>query len=269
MASDPLDDGPGRDNGARFRLRTVVGRLAALLVTVTTVAASFALTKTVAGDHTTREGVLDLRSEHVAALVVQPGEPASETGEATTRIDRAALPGPVVWPRPSLRLGGLDPESVAYSFAIDLIGFEDVISSGFRRVGPDRGEVHVRPTPDGPDTVVELVASDTGWWVSGASSVGVRLDQPRRATVVSNPLRYEGVAQPPGGIVEVRIHVDGSRQPLGSTTIPTGTSEEAVPIEGETGWWQPSSGTATLVVVTRGIDGEVWEAAAFAITVVG
>ena len=203
----------------------------------------------------------------VVAADVTDG-PLAGTGETgqigeTDQIGETSQIGETrLWPPPSSSRLFDDPRSAAEAMARELLGFDRPVVAGLRGIGADTGEVDIRPTTDGPTTVVEVVRSGAGWAVRAARSEEITIEQPAPGATVAGAVAYLGTASSPDGFVELRVHVDGQRVPLATTSIATGLSSTRLAIEGVLGWWEPATGWGALVTVSRDDGGAVWAATA-------
>ncbi len=132
----------------------------------------------------------------------------------------------VVWPEPATESRFTDPMAAATSFAVDLVGFTDPVVGAFQQGDSRSGEIEVRPREDGPVTLVFVrqVAGDDSWWVIGAVTESIEVDEPAPQQAIDDPVRLTGRARAFEGTVGVRIVADGSADPVGEGFV-TGSGD--------------------------------------------
>lgn len=150
----------------------------------------------------------------------------SSAGESTTTtFAPTADPSPAVFPDVMTSRRFDDPGAVAFAFATEILGFVEPIVSDFAQGDSRSGEVELRASGVGePTTLFVRQLEDDSWYVLGASVATIRLDAPAHGATVSSPLTLEGAAAAFEGLVNVRLLVDGSTDPI-ATTIVTGRGD--------------------------------------------
>lgn len=198
---------------------------------------------------------------------------ATTASTATTATTATTAPSQsqsgVVWPDPDSGSGFDTPEQAAQGFALDLAGFAQPVIGEFRSGDSRSGEIEVRPSADGPVTtvLVRQVGSDDSWWVIGAVSGDIVLDQPSTGDTVGDSLRLVGRARAFEGTVDVDLYLHGSGAPIVNGFV-TGRGD------GELGEFDESfdvpataSGPAMLVLTSASAeDGSAWTVSAIPLT---
>jgi hypothetical protein len=164
-----------------------------------------------------------------------------------------------------------DPVAAARAFATDLIGFTDPVMGSFAQGDNRSGEVEVRSRPNGPATTVMVRRlSDDTWWIMGADTANIVLENPRPGSAVDSPLQLSGRASAFEGTVEVSVHQDGSTDPLGEGFVTGGATEELGPFNGEVTFSRPDQRWGALVLRTiNADDGRVWQASVVRVGFIG
>lgn len=169
-----------------------------------------------------------------------------------------------MWPRFDSPVRYEDPVDAARGFAEDFLGFDEPIIGSLLQGDGRSGEVEIRPTTDGPATMafVRLLGPDDSWWVLGAATEHIRIDEPDPLVEIQTPLRVSGEALAFDGVVEVELRADGETQPLLVGTVTAGAVEPQ-PFDGRFSWTNPGRGSGAVVLLTRSRDdGRVWSATA-------
>ena len=89
------------------------------------------------------------------------------------------------------------------------------------------GEVQLRPHEDGPVTIVTVDRDlrDDSWWVLGARSEQIVVDEPAHGAVLDDFVHVVGTTVSESGVLDVELRVDDERHPLLVADIPTGGIE--------------------------------------------
>jgi Immunoglobulin-like domain of bacterial spore germination len=198
------------------------------------------------------------------AVTTAPAAPApSITPSPPAPDDGDPLAG-AVWPLPDTETRYTDPVEAARGFAIDFVGFTDPVMSEFLVADSRSGEVEVKPSEDGPTTIVFLrkLDDDDFWWVLGSASQNVILQRPTVRDTVDSPLTVSGQARTFEGHVAVELRADGVAEPLFTGAVTGGAGPDFGPFEGTFEFTDPGSGGGALVaIVPSAEDGSVTEAA--------
>jgi hypothetical protein len=153
------------------------------------------------------------------------------------------------------------PLAAARAYAEGYLGFDDPLYSEFRPGDSRSGEVGVQPTADGPETVILLRQLDSSWWILGATSDAIIVDQPRPGAAISSPVSLRGRAHTFEGVVNVELWTDRADEPLAMTTVAGGGTELA-PFEGTLTFdRRPATRSGALILRSHGGEaGVVWQA---------
>ncbi len=139
------------------------------------------------------------------------------TEPATTQVP-PALEGidTAMWPWVETDTRYDDPVEAATGFATDFIGFEEPIVGAFMAGDNRSGEVEIRSFANGPVTVVFVrqLTADDSWWILGAASENITIDEPEALAEVTSPLAVSGTALAFEGTVEVQLRADGNGEPI-------------------------------------------------------
>lgn len=282
---DPLDPAaepaPTPEEATRMRLM-----VAAAVLAVVAVIAVVALVVTRGDDD---EDVATGSSSTVAtSTTTSTSAPVATTtttappASTTTAAPATTVPAPpvltdeqvaqVVWPDPATESRFTDPMAAATSFAVDLVGFTDPVVGAFQQGDTRSGEIEVRPREDGPVTtvLVRQVASDDSWWVIGALTESIEVDEPAPQQAIDDPARVSGRARAFEGTVDVRILVDGSADPVGTGFV-TGSGDGVLgPFEGDIRFDAAGGRWGVVVFSTASAeDGRIWEATVVRVGFIG
>lgn len=148
-------------------------------------------------------------------------EPVATTAAPTTEPSTTVAPVPdevrtAIWPWFDTDLRYADPVDAAVGFASDYLGFVDPIASEFMAGDSRSGEVEIRSFDAGPATVVFVrqLTDDDSWWILGAASENITIDEPEALDEVTSPLTVSGTALAFEGTVEVQLRADGNGEPI-------------------------------------------------------
>ena len=110
----------------------------------------------------------------------------------------------------------VEPVEAAIGFAADYLGFVDPIAGDFMAGDNRSGEVEIRTFDGGPPTVVFVrqLTADDSWWILGAASGNVTIDEPAALAEVTSPLTVSGTALAFEGTVDVQLRADGNGEPI-------------------------------------------------------
>jgi len=202
-----------------------------------------------------------------------PTTGAPTTEPSTTEAPGTAPPGTdaadaAIWPWVDTSTRFADPVEAATSFAVDYLGFTDPVIGEFQ-VGDSRsGEVEISAGNVALTTVVFVrqLTDDDSWWVLGAASENITVDEPAQGTVVSSPLTISGTASAFEGTVDVELRADGNGEPIYEGFVTGSGSAEPGPYEATIEFTSPGSQGGALVLLSRSPeDGSVFEASALRI----
>lgn len=191
-------------------------------------------------------------------------ETTTTEGSTTTFAPTVDAAAPI-WPEVATSQRFDSPEAVAQSFVVDYLGFVDPVMGAFQQGDTRSGEVPVQPTAEGPTTTVLVrQLEDDTWFVIGADTADITLDEPAAGADVDCPVRVTGTALAFEGTVDVAIRADGIEEPIGSGFV-TGGGGPAAPYEGdiECDLSQLDDGVhygAIVLSTASGEDGRIWTA---------
>ncbi len=202
-------------------------------------------------------------STTVPASTTAPATTASTaTTTSTTTVDPEQYRS-AVWPWFDSTMRYNDPVEAARGFAEDFIGFEEPLVGPFLQGDSRSGEVEISSTATGPTTVifVRMLGPDDTWWVLGAATQDIVIDEPGALDEISNPVRVAGRALAFEGTVDVELRADGSSDPLVDSFV-TGGGIELAPFEASFDYADPGMEGGALVLMTESAeDGRIQTAA--------
>jgi hypothetical protein len=177
----------------------------------------------------------------------------------------------IVWPAPGGGTTYDDPADATEAFATDLVGFTDPIVGDVQQGDSRSGEVEVRSVPDGPvTTVLVREMGDGNWYVIGATTPDIEVDDPVAGTAIDTPLLVAGRARAFEGTVQVAVYERGSGGQLGSGFVTGSGSGELGPFSGSIDWDNPVGGWGNVVFWTSSAeDGRVLQAVAIPVGFIG
>jgi Immunoglobulin-like domain of bacterial spore germination len=155
-----------------------------------------------------------------------------------------------------------DPVEAARAFALDFVGFSDVVAGPFRAGDARSGEVEIRDKGTGPATTVMLrkLGTDGSWWVIGAATENISVSSPGTGEDIASPVTVSGSALAWEGVVKVEVRQDGTREPLGSGVV-TGGGDVMRPFSGSIAFGAPTQSYGALVLVSHsGENGQIVQA---------
>ncbi len=167
-----------------------------------------------------------------------------------------------MWPWFDSDVRYTDPVDAALGFAEGFVGFEDPEVGPFMQGDSRSGEVEIRPRADGPVTVVLVrqLGNDDSWWVLGAITENIVVEQPDALADVGSPVVVSGEALAFEGTVDVLLRRDGEDEPLLEEFV-TGGGDVMREFAGEFPFDNPGDGAGALLLFTRNVeDGTIWEA---------
>lgn len=194
----------------------------------------------------------------------------SSTAETPTRIPDAEAVN-VVWPAPDGDVRYEEAEAAVQSFAEDLVGFESPLLGAYQAGDSRSGEIEVRAADDGPVTTVFVrQMSDDHWYVLGAATEGIELQEPIAGTAIDDPLLVSGRGRGFEGVLRVAVHDRTSGDVLGDGAVAAGSGPDLAAFDGEIAWDNPGGGWGVVVVSgASGEDGSVWDAVAVPVGFIG
>jgi hypothetical protein len=155
--------------------------------------------------------------------------PATTETSATTEVVDTTVPATTkvppgsddavstaLWPWVETDTRYTDPVEAATGFATDFLGFDEPIVGEFMAGDSRSGEVTVQSFADGPTTIVFVrqLTFDASWWILGAASENIVIDEPDALAEVVSPLTVAGTALAFEGTVEVQLRADRNGEPI-------------------------------------------------------
>ncbi len=187
----------------------------------------------------------------------------STTGATGTTVSPTAQPATAVWPFASSSTRYSDPVAAATGFATTYLGFAHPVIGAFQQGDNRSGEVQVRPGANGMITTVFLrqLGADNTWWVLGATTAHLVLDQPKALATISSPVTLQGSSTAFEGTVNVEIRQDGTLTPLTTGYFTGGGNGKMGPFSKAFSFPTPSASAGAIVLKTLSArDGTVAEA---------
>jgi hypothetical protein len=169
-------------------------------------------------------------------------------------------PDAVLFPDPFTSQRFEDPQAVAAAFATDVVGMDDPTIGEFMQGDSRSGEVQVSPLDDGRvfSTVLVRQMEDDSWFVIGAVTDEIVLEDPENGGSVGDPVQLSGQARAFEGTVLVTVLADG-HGPVGDGFV-TGGGAEVLPFEGEIDIDLPDGAERGILLLytDSAEDGRVW-----------
>ena len=196
-------------------------------------------------------------------------EETTTTSEATTTTAFAPEVDPyaVAFPAPTTSRRFESPESVAQTYATDVLGFTELQVGEFRAGDSRSGEVPITDREGGPETTVLVrQMEDDSWFVLGSVTGDVTVDQPESGDSISSPFETSGTALAfEGNVGVVVLRQDDPGSPLGEGFVTGSGVPPAGPFQGEISFEPPSEETPGILVyrTASAEDGHVMWAASF------
>jgi hypothetical protein len=200
-------------------------------------------------------------------------EPVATTEATTTDPSTtvASVPDEVrtaIWPWFETDVRYADPVEAAVGFATDSLGFVDPIASEFMAGDSRSGEVEIRSFDTGPATVVFVrqLTDDDSWWILGAASENITIDEPEALAEVTSPLTVSGTALAFEGTVDVQLRADGNGEPIFEGFVTASGGPEMGPYSETFEFTSPGeTGGALVMLSLSSEDGSTLEASAMRI----
>lgn len=269
---------PSPDDVKRMRLMAAVAVLAvvAVIVVVALVVTRGGDDDDVATGPSTTETTSTTTSTTSTTTTTAPTTTSTTAATSTTVAPPPVLTdeqvAQVVWPDPNTEIRFTDPMAAATSFAVDLVGFTDPVVGAFQQGDARSGEIEVRPLEDGPVTtvLVRQVAADDSWWVIGAVTESIEVDEPAPGQAIDDPVRLTGRARAFEGTVGVRIVADGSADPVGEGFV-TGSGDGTLgPFDAEVRFDAGGARWGVVLFTTDSAEnGHIWEATVVRVGFIG
>lgn len=205
-------------------------------------------------------------SEEVTTTETTPvTEPVTEP---PTTTDNPELYATAVWPLVTMSIRYDTPEAAVQGFAEGFAGFTDPMISEFMQGDSRSGEFEIRPTTDGPVTVVFVrqLGPDDSWWILGSVAENIAVSEPPAFESVVSPLVVAGEASAFEGTVQTELRADGTDDLLIDSFV-TGGSTGLGPFTETFTFDSPGEGFGALVFLIRSAeDGSVTEVTALRVS---
>jgi hypothetical protein len=200
-------------------------------------------------------------------------EPVATTEAPTTEPSTTVAPLPddartAIWPWFDTDLRYADPVEAAVGFATDYLGFVDPIAGEFMAGDSRSGEVEVRSVETGPATVVFVrqLTDDDSWWILGAASENITIDEPEALAEVTSPLTISGTALAFEGTVDAQLRADGNGEAIFEGFVTGSGGPEPGPYSETFEFTSPGeTGGALVMLSLSSEDGSTLEASAMRI----
>jgi hypothetical protein len=133
------------------------------------------------------------------------------------------------------------------------------------------GEFEVRAVGTGPATTVLVrQMSDDNWYVLGATTPEIEVDEPTAGSAIDHPLQVAGRAAAYEGTVQVAVYGWGVDEPLGTGFVTGRGDGELGPFTGEIDWENPGGGRGFVVFSSASAeDGSTWQATVVRVGFIG
>ena len=201
-------------------------------------------------------------------------EPVATTEAPTTTEPTTTVP-PVpdqvrtaIWPWFETDLRYADPVEAATGFAVDYLGFVDPVVGEFMAGDSRSGEVEIRSSGTELTTVVFVrqLTDDDSWWILGAASGNITIDEPEALAEVTSPLTVSGTALAIEGTVDVQLRADGNGEPIFEGFVTGSGGPEPGPYGETFEFTSPGeTGGALVMLSLSSEDGSTLEASAMRI----
>jgi hypothetical protein len=194
-------------------------------------------------------------------------EVVETTAPATTEVSPAPDDAvrTAIWPWVETDTRYTDPVEAATGFATDFLLFDEPIVGAFMAGDSRSGEVEVQSFADGPVTVVFVrqLTDDDSWWILGAASENIVVDEPEALAEVDSPLTVSGTALAFEGTVDVQLRADGNGEPIFEGFVTASGGPEPGPFTETLEFISPGETGGALVMLSLSSEnGSVIEASA-------
>lgn len=194
------------------------------------------------------------------------GDPTSST--ASTTLPPGVTPldtTDVVWPTAARGVRFTDPVAAVRSFAVDHLGFDRPLIGAFLPDTATTGVVEVRGDSSVPAVTtvqVRRLEPDDDWWVVGATTPNIELEEPTALAAIASPVLLRGVSTAFEATVNVEIRADDQVEPLARTFVMGGANGELGPFAAQVAFSSPGpAANGSIVLMTYSArDGSLVEA---------
>lgn len=149
---------------------------------------------------------------------------ASTTSSVATTSSVPDSTWTAVWPR-AQSAAYATPAAAARAFATQFLSMRAPVLGSFQRGDSRSGEVAVTPYHGGPVTtvLVRQLTSSNAWWVLGASTHDITIQQPRALSTVGTTFVISGQSTAYEAVVNVSLWSDQVSTPVLRTTVMGGS----------------------------------------------
>ena len=173
----------------------------------------------------------------------------STSCNTTTNTPKPTLHSTAVWTLVSSSSRFADQTRVASRFTHQLPGFTDPVVEGFQRGDTRSEEFPVRAYTGGPVTTVQVreLTSQNTWWVLGAVTANIVIDEPTSESPVASPQVLRGPSTTFESVVNVELRNDKSTAPISRTIVMGGSMGVMKPFEARATFDTPTAPSGALV----------------------
>lgn len=172
----------------------------------------------------------------------------------------------VAYPSPLTSQRFESAESAAQSYAIDVLGFTELMVGEFHEGDSRSGEVPVTDREGGPETTVLVrQMEDDTWYVLASITEDITVETPTAGDAISSPFDTSGTALAFEGTVDVLVRAQDDPAVLGEGFVTGSGTPPAGPFEGSIEFAPPAAETPGIVVYRElsAEDGHVRKATSF------
>lgn len=172
----------------------------------------------------------------------------------------------VAYPSPTSSQRFETPESAAQSYAMEVLGFTELVPGDFQAGDSRSGEVPVTDREGGPETtiLVRQMEDDT-WFVLASVTEEITVDTPTAGDELSSPFETTGSALAFEGTVDVLVRSQDDPAILGEGFVTGSGTPPPGPFEGSIEFSPPTEETPGIVIYRElsAEDGHVRKATSF------
>jgi hypothetical protein len=191
--------------------------------------------------------------------------PPTTAGATTVPVPPIEQLAHAIYPTSAMNVRFDDPVEAVRAFASGFVGFSNPVVGEFMAGDNRSGEVEVMAGGIGPVTTVFVrqLGPDDSWFVIGAATENIVVDQPEALAVIDSPLTVSGEARAFEGTVAVEIRGDDLSEAL-FTGFVTGSGDDQLgPFESVFEFEHPTTGGGSILFITNSPkDGTVMEVGA-------
>lgn len=230
-------------------------------VAAAAVVAIVALVVTTVGD----DDDSDVATDGTTSTSTTESTTTTSTSSSTTVPDLDVDPFSVIFPDPTSSRRFDSPETVANAFAEDVVGMVDPVLGTYRPADSRSGEQPLSDRPGRPETTVLVrQMEDQHWYVLGATTADIIVDQPVADDRLATPFATSGRALAFEGTVDVVVLAQGDTDPRGTGFVTGSGMPPPGPFDGRISFSTPPTERPGVIVyrTTSAEDGHVERASA-------